>query len=299
MSQVQLLPSQSVSLPPLLYKGQPVCTTEMLAEVYGCTPKNIQDNFANNRDRFVEGKHFIVITSADLKEFRLHAESFGLQISSKTRHLTLWLERGAARNAKMLNSDRAWDVFELLEETFFRVAKAEPVGDPDTLPSPLSRRTDPERKQLTAIINSWVGLAPIHYANARAQVNAHFGVTGVDKLTVAQVKEAIAWVQGKIDALPAPEQLALPTHSTALDEQAQSVQPLMNEVRQRGSEFMSSIFTLQSALRFRPTKMNPAVPDLSKALERTLPQFATSIGMSISALSDLLDVYSATLAATE
>ena len=95
------------------------------------------------------------------------------------------------------------------------------------------------------------------------------------------------------------EQLALPTHSTALDEQAQSVQPLMNEVRQRGSEFMSSIFTLQSALRFRPTKMNPAVPDLSKALERTLPQFATSIGMNISALSDLLDVYSATLAATE
>lgn len=70
-------------------------------------------------------------------------------------------------------------------------------------PSPLSRRTDPERKQLTAIINTWVGMAPIHYAAARAQVNAHFGVTGVDKLTVAQVKEAIQYVQGKIDALPA------------------------------------------------------------------------------------------------
>ena len=66
----------------------------------------------------------------------------------------------------------------------------------------LSRRTDPERKQLTAILNTWVGLAPIHYASARAQVNAHFGVTGVDGLTVAQVREAIQWVQGKIDALP-------------------------------------------------------------------------------------------------
>ena len=70
--------------------------------------------------------------------------------------------------------------------------------------SPLSKRTDPERKQLTAIINTWVGMAPIHYASARAQVNAHFGVTGVDKLTVEQVKEAIRWVQAKIDALPAP-----------------------------------------------------------------------------------------------
>ena len=70
-------------------------------------------------------------------------------------------------------------------------------------PSPLSKRTDPERKQLTAIINTWVGMAPIHYAAARAQVNAHFGVASVDALTVAQVKEAIKYVQGRIDALPA------------------------------------------------------------------------------------------------
>lgn len=70
-------------------------------------------------------------------------------------------------------------------------------------PSPISRRTDPERKQLTAIINTWVGMAPIHYAAARAQVNAHFGVASVDAMTVAQVKEAIKYVQGKIDALPA------------------------------------------------------------------------------------------------
>ena len=66
-----------------------------------------------------------------------------------------------------------------------------------------SRRTDPERKALTAIINTWVGMAPIHYASARAQVNAHFGVASVDALTVAQVKDAIRWVQAKIDALPA------------------------------------------------------------------------------------------------
>ena len=33
-------------------------------------------------------------------------------------------------------------------------------------------------------------------------MNAHFGVASVDALTVAQVKEAIQYVQGKIDALP-------------------------------------------------------------------------------------------------
>ncbi|MCH5277736.1 MAG: antA/AntB antirepressor family protein, partial [Desulfovibrionaceae bacterium] len=82
---------------------------------------------------------------------------------------------------------------------------------PTSEPSPISKRNDPERKALTAIINTWVSMAPVHYAAARAQVNAHFGVASVDALTVAQVKEAIQWVQAKIDALPpASAQPALP-----------------------------------------------------------------------------------------
>ena len=58
----------------------------------------------------------------------------------RTPSLTLWTERGAARNAKMLNSDRAWDVFELLEETFFRVVRKEsesrPLAEDMVLPEP-------------------------------------------------------------------------------------------------------------------------------------------------------------------
>ena len=99
--------------------------------------------------------------------------------------------------------------------------------------SPLSKRTDPERKQLTAIINTWVGMAPIHYASARAQVNAHFGVTGVDKLTVEQVKEAIRWVQAKIDALPAPAPAAaLPSSPASPDEVEVHFAAIREHVRQ-------------------------------------------------------------------
>lgn len=85
-------------------------------------------------------------------------------------------------------------------------ASSHPLADDMVLPASPdrpSRRSDPERKQLTAIINTWVSMAPIHYAAARAQVNAHFGVASVDALTVTQVREAIRWVQGKIDSLPA------------------------------------------------------------------------------------------------
>lgn len=97
---------------------------------------------------------------------------------------------------------RKW-VLDVLDKLAEEERSAEPVENPDKLPSPISRRTDPERKALTAIINTWVGMAPIHYASARAQVNAHFGVASVDAMTVAQVKEAIKYVQGRIDALPA------------------------------------------------------------------------------------------------
>lgn len=221
MSQATLLPSSPVapSFPPLVYHGVPVLTTEMLAQAYEVEAKQIRQNFANNRERFIEGKHFFQLSGNDLREFKNYVENFDLvQIDKRARHFTLWTERGAARNAKMLNSDRAWDVFELLEETFFRVVRKEsesrPLADDMVLPvSPdrPSRRTDPERKQLTAIINTWVSMAPIHYASARAQVNAHFGVASVDALTVAQVREAIQWVQAKIDALPpVPERIALP-----------------------------------------------------------------------------------------
>lgn len=108
-------------------------------------------------------------------------------------------------------------------------------ASPTPEPSPISKRTDPERKAITAIINTWVGMAPIHYAAARAQVNAHFGVASVDALTVAQVKEAIQYVQGKIDALPAvPSALpAAPSIVPAVEEDLAFIRACMREIMER------------------------------------------------------------------
>lgn len=111
-------------------------------------------------------------------------------------------------------------------------------------PSPLSRRTDPERKQLTAIINTWVGMAPIHYAAARAQVNAHFGVASVDAMTVAQVKEAIQYVQGKIDALP-----AVPSALPAAPSIVPAVEAHLATIRAHAREIMDCERSLYFALR--------------------------------------------------
>lgn len=139
-------------------------------------------------------------------------------------------------------------------------AKAEPV-----IPSLISKRTDPERKALTAIINTWVGMAPIHYASARAQVNAHFGVTSVDALTVAQVKEAIQWVQAKIDALP-----AVPAPARTL--------PVSNIYRDRVKELErleAKFMAFAGETRSRLSELNAEYIRLNQgafaALLRTLP----------------------------
>lgn len=261
----------SVSLPQIAYRGVPVVTTETLARAYEVKPINIQKNFSANKDRFVEGKHYYTISGNDLKEFKnCLTESKSVEIGKRTATLTIWTERGAARHAKMLNSDRAWDMFELLEETFFRIARPEPAP----APSPISKRTDPERKALTAIINTWVGMAPIHYASARAQVNAHFGVTSVDALTVAQVKEAIQWVQAKIDALPAVPAPArtpvLPASSIyadrmkALTDLEKRFMEFAGETRTRLSELNAEYIRLNQGAYAAMLGMIPAIQPGSK-----------------------------------
>lgn len=121
--------------------------------------------------------------------------------------------------------------------------RAERSAESTPEPSPISKRTDPERKALTAIINTWVGMAPIHYAAARAQVNAHFGVASVDALTVAQVKEAIKYVQGRIDALPAAPAALPPASGTA------EVEAQLATIRAHVREIMDCERSMYFALR--------------------------------------------------
>ena len=112
----------SITTPVISYQGQRVCTTQQLAQLYGCAEKNLSVNFENNRSRFEEGKHFIKLQSDDLKEFKNQPNIVGL-VAKRAAHLILWTERGAARHAKMLETDAAWDVFEQMEDAYFAAAK--------------------------------------------------------------------------------------------------------------------------------------------------------------------------------
>lgn len=101
------------------YGGQPVIPTARLAEFYECTAENIRDNFRKNRERFIEGKHFFKLEGENLKAFLVEAENFRVDVPAHTKHIYLWTKRGCARHAKMLNTDKAWEVFEALEDSYF------------------------------------------------------------------------------------------------------------------------------------------------------------------------------------
>lgn len=178
MSNVQVSPTVA-SMSPVIYKDVPVLTTELLAQFYECEPIKIQQNFANNKDRFVEGKHFFKLVGSELEAFRLsychsqtdlQLENFELQISSKVRHLTLWTERGAARHAKMLNTDRAWDVFELLEDSYFR-GKATPSSRANAFP---------------------IDARELH---ARLKVGKHFSTWFLDRVEVFKFREGVDFIR--------------------------------------------------------------------------------------------------------
>lgn len=222
MSQAELLaPSPVVpSFPPLSYQGVPVLTTEMLAQAYEVEPYQIRQNFRNNRERFVEGKHFFIITSGELKEFRLQVESFYSQISPKVRALTLWTERGAARNAKMLDSDRAWDVFELLEETFFRVVRPAPSPTPDDFTGTLSI-TPEQQCTLHEIVRAKVEVFPKNqrpslYAQAWSRFNTHFRLAKYCQLQREKMSEGITYLTRMELAVPVSSINPAPAPATAL-----------------------------------------------------------------------------------
>lgn len=102
------------------YGDDLVLTTEQLAEVYECTPLMIQQNYANNKERFKEGKHFFRLEGDTLRDFKASIGDSKISSTLKfTSVLMLWTKRGASRHSKMLGTDRAWEMYDVLEENYF------------------------------------------------------------------------------------------------------------------------------------------------------------------------------------
>ncbi len=104
------------------YKNIRVLTTQQIAEAYETEPQTITNNFNRNKDRYIEGKHFICLTGEEKMEFiKKNQNEFSSFIRAKA--IYLWTEKGAFLHAKSLNTDVAWEVYDRLIDTYFEVKK--------------------------------------------------------------------------------------------------------------------------------------------------------------------------------
>ena len=135
----ELVTIAGVKTPRITYKDQPVCTTLQLAQFYGCADRNLTDNYQRNADRFEEGKHFVKLDGEALRAFKAHYPANSGVVGERAPHLMLWTELGAARHAKMLTTEKAWEVFEEMEGAYFR-AKAAATLEQSSKPARASVR---------------------------------------------------------------------------------------------------------------------------------------------------------------
>ena len=109
---------------PIKWKNQVVITTALLAEAYGTDIDNVKKNFSRHKDNFIEGTHYFLLQGEELREFKRVVTNSHLPIDDSlkfTSQLYLWTERGANRHCKILDTDKAWEQFDNLEETYFKV----------------------------------------------------------------------------------------------------------------------------------------------------------------------------------
>lgn len=138
------------------YQGSRVLTTQQLAQVYECGVINIQQNFNNHQTRFTEGQHFFKLEGEELKAFKRLLDNIEEPSIKFAPVLILWTKRGANRHCKILDTDKAWQQFDRLEETYFQVKAGEIASY--TIEDPIQRAEkwieEQKEKQLLKLQNS-------------------------------------------------------------------------------------------------------------------------------------------------
>lgn len=100
---------------PIEKNNQRVLSSYQLAEAYGTDTKVISYNFNGNKSHFSEGKHYFVLMGNEMRAFRDFHD-----LPKNLNKIYLWTESGALLHAKSLNTEKAWEVYEHLVDTYFR-----------------------------------------------------------------------------------------------------------------------------------------------------------------------------------
>jgi len=106
----RIMQTTGADLPAKEIKGQRVVSYKQIAELHQVDVKNLQKNFQNNQQHFIEGTDYFKIT-----ERHPHTENF-------TVRKMYFTESGYLMLVKSLTDDLSWEVQRLLVNGYFRAA---------------------------------------------------------------------------------------------------------------------------------------------------------------------------------
>lgn len=131
--------------------GVRLMTTAVLAEKYEADTNALVQNFKRNKDRYKEGKDYICLKGEELRAFK--REMTECHFAKNLNVLYLWTEHGALMHAKSLNTDKAWEVYGDLVETYFRAQTAQSALKELSPQLQLMIRFETEQKAMRQDIN--------------------------------------------------------------------------------------------------------------------------------------------------
>lgn len=130
---------------------------------------------------------------------------------------------------------RRW-VLDVLDKLDAEQHAVSPSPTPDDFTGTLSitPSTTEDRKPLRALVGSWAQVSGLPFAACWNQLKAAFNLANIKELPQEWIPDALAWVQAKIDALPAPATAAaLPASpSSPADEVEDHLAAIREHIRQ-------------------------------------------------------------------
>ena len=218
------------TLAKVTYNDQLILTTEQISEFYGCPTENIKKNFNSNKGRFIEGKHYFKLEGEALMTFKnIIAQSYSVNGNSVTQSypvvgknanvLYLWTKRGAARHAKMLSTEKAWEVFEDLEDNYFnakekiestpKVEKEIVVETPPIAETPSTEFSPQTAISATKDITTIMQIMKQYWGmpHEMAKLNAILTIEKSYNINLDYLKDTIPFIDGNEKKLFSPTQI--------------------------------------------------------------------------------------------
>ena len=205
MSQAELLSPASLSPSVSLHAGRPATTSLEVAKFFGKRHDNVLRDIdallsqlpENSLQLNFEETYQEQETPLGVKQVRvfiLYRDGFMLLVMGYTGKKALGMKLAYIEAFNRMEAELA-----ARQQTALSAA---PGPDAPSASLPLS--TTEDRKPLRALVGSWAQVFGLPFAACWNQLKAAFQLANIRELPQAWLPDALAWVQEKIDALPAP-----------------------------------------------------------------------------------------------